>query len=109
MFHSVVPYIRLRARIVAVVVNVWIAGGEDRRVEPRSQLLIQRARGQMRRPGSCRAGTTRIGDTGAAECTRAPADNDGEAALEGDDGVDPPSADERIGNSVQVIQKLLTP
>src|SRR5258705_445731 len=38
---------------------------------------------------------------------RATADDNREASLEGDDGIDAPSADELVGNSVEVICKLL--
>src|SRR5438045_4177881 len=52
------------------------------------------------------SGTARIGDAGITERTRAPTDDDREAALEGDDGIDSPPTDELIGNSVQVISEL---
>src|SRR5260221_14061900 len=36
-----------------------------------------------------------------------PADDNRESALEGDDGIDAPSADQLVGNAIQVICKLL--
>src|SRR5258707_4739129 len=76
-------------------------------VKPVSQPLIQRAGSLLRRGRSGIAGTTHVRDTGLAEQARAPADDNREAALEGDDGIDTPSADELVGNSVEVICKFL--
>src|SRR5438552_17241194 len=76
-------------------------------VKPVGQPCVQRAGGQLRQGRSRIAGTAHVRDTGVAEQARAPADDNREAALEGDDGIDSPPADELIGDSVQVSCKLL--
>src|SRR5215472_14060396 len=52
-------------------------------------------------------GTGHVWDAGATKRARATADDDREAALECNDGIDSPSADQLVSNSVQVISKLL--
>src|SRR5258708_4354769 len=105
VLHPVSAYVRLGTRIGAVAVIVGMR--EHGSVKPVSQPLIQRAGSLLRRGRSGIAGTAHVRDTGLAEQARAPADDNREAALEGDDGIDAPSAHELVGNSVEVICKLL--
>lgn len=106
IFHSVIPYVWLSPRIITVVVHVRITGREYGRIKPMGQPLVQRAGGQMRQGSPDRPGAATIGNTRAAECTRAPADNDGKPALEGDDGINSPSTDEFIRNAVHAAQEF---
>src|SRR5207302_7225760 len=104
VLHAVVPDVRLGTRIgaVAEVRTVRI----HRRVKPFSEPLIQRTGSHVRHTSSRWAGTPRVYYAGVAEEARAPTDDNREAALEGDDGINPPSADELIGNSAQVTGKV---
>jgi len=55
-----------------------------------------------------RPGTAYVGYAGVAEWTRTASDDNRETFLESDDGIDSPSADQLIGDSVQIIRELLT-
>src|SRR5438105_8734788 len=54
-----------------------------------------------------RAGTGYVWNTGATKRARATTDDYRETRLECNDSIDSPSADELVGNSVQIISKLL--
>src|SRR2546429_9996855 len=54
-------------------------------------------------------GAAGLGSAGLGGARGAPADDDREATLECDDGVDSPPADQLIGNSVHVACILLAP
>src|SRR5256884_7218860 len=107
VLHAIGPNVGLGTRIGAVAEVGALS--EYRSVKPLSQPLIERTRGQMRQRGSDRSGAARVGNAGVAEGPRAPADDDREATLECDDGVDSPPADQLIGNSVHVACILLAP
>ncbi len=107
VLHTVGTNVRLCARIVAVA-EIG-RSYEFGRVEPVGQLLIQTAGGQRRKASSYGLGTARVWNARVAKGTGTPANDDGEAALEGNDGVDSPSSDDFIGDSAHVAQELLAP
>jgi len=69
-------------------------------VEPVRQSVVQRTGRQMRQSSSRRAGTGHVWDAGVTQRAGATADDDREAGLECNDGIDSPSADELVGHSV---------
>ena len=105
VFHAVGANVRLGAGIgsVAVVRPVREYGGVKPVVEP----VVQRTGSLMGQTGPDWACATRIGYAGVAERTRTAADDDREAALEGNDRIDPPTADQFVGDAVQIIGELL--
>ena len=105
VLHPVSAYVRLGTRIGTI--TVVRAGNKYGSVVPLGQFLVFGTGSQVRQVSSRRPGTAHVGNTGTAERTRAATDDNREAALDGDDGIDAPSADELIGNPVQVICKLL--
>jgi hypothetical protein len=107
VLRTVGTNIRFCARIVAVA--VIRRSYELRRVEPVGQLLIQAAGGQRRKAGSYGLGTARVWNARVAKRTGTPANDNGEAALEGNDGVESPSSDDFIGDSAHVAQEPLAP
>src|SRR5215472_4281147 len=112
VLHAVAPNVRFRARIAERTADGEVgrvAICEYGRVEPVGQPSVQRARGQMGQSSSGRAGTRHVWNTGATKRARATADDDREACLECNDGIDSPSADELVCHAVQVISKLLAP
>src|SRR4026209_1271 len=60
----------------------------------------------MRQASPYRTGAARIGYTNVAERTWAAPDDNRKAALEGNDRIEPPTADQFVGNAVQIIGKL---
>ena len=107
--RSVISDVWLGPRIVAVVVHPGRPVGEYGSIKPMGQPRLQRTGSQRRGPCFRRAGTAHTGDVGVAQWAWAATDDDRKALLEGDDGIDSPSADYLIANSVHVAGKLLTP
>src|SRR5215475_2884606 len=105
VLYPVSAYVRLSTRIGAVAVIVGMR--EHGCVEPVGQLVVQRTGGPMRYSSSRIAGTAHVREAGLAEQTRAPADDYREACLERNDGIDSPSADQFVRDTIQVVGVFL--
>src|SRR6201987_377983 len=85
------------ARIVAVA--VIRARCEYRRIKPVGEPIIERTGSVMRQTGPDGAGTACIGNASVAQGAGAATDDDREAALECDDGIDSPPTNQLVRDS----------
>src|SRR6185437_2977258 len=92
----------LGTRIRTVSKIIGIARGEHGSVVPPSQLRIFGTRGEAGQLCACGPCAADIGDTRGTQGTRASADDDRVAGLEGDDGVDAPPSSDLVGESAHV-------
>ena len=102
ILHAVIAQIRFRPRVVAIPVVVGTTRRKGSGIEPVSQPGVERAAGHLFGSDSGRQSTADIRNAGVAKCPRAAPDDNGEAALEGDDRIDSPSANHRILDGIHV-------
>jgi len=100
---SVGANVGLGTRIGPITVVIGGAGSEYGSVVPLQDFLGSGARSQVRQGGPGRPGAANVGNTGVAQRSRAALDVNRVAALEGDDRINAPPADQLVGRSIYAI------